>query len=280
MKKIVTLLSFVLLISACSNDRNVAFISVQNAPQQPGCACMQKAPVAPKPCVVQKPVMISNPCVKHQPAQVSNPCAQPRVVEPKCTQIKVDPCACSYRPDPCRQVLRPRLEETVAPKPRRQCPPDSQRLNCGCGQCQTFQNAQPLNDVSRKIVPAAPDAYVLASNRVFNRFIKDTYNVYSQKPDMKIYFKEPVLQSKDLPAGVQSGIQNMKRQLRATYTYQLTETPSEADYVVETQTDWFDTPTKTVPAIVYKAKMYDKNNNLIYQWDEVVKKADQSQNWI
>ncbi len=243
-------------------------------------------------------------------------CGQPVVYETR--QIRVqeapapqmyeayNPCRCAYRPDPCRPILRPRVKETVFEKPRRRCPPDNQMLNCGCGYCQTFkqpvvyrqvnevsapavvenvqyrrENYVPANYVpASEIIPNQRDAYLLASGRVLNNFLKDTANIYSKNPNVRLYVKTARAGSEDLPGGINEGPDSMREQIASSYTFAVSDTLADADYYLETEIDWLDTPSKTVPAIQYKVSLYDNENNKIDEWVEVVKKADNSDNWL
>lgn len=223
-------------------------------------------------------------------------------------------CRCSL-PDPCREVQHPRIKEVVTEQPRRNCPVDGQMINCGCGNQKTFDkqpviyqqinnNEQPMTPqfntvtskpqamngvvdfsvadkvISREVIPAMPEAYILASNRVVSRFFKDASSVYSQKPHIRLYVKPAVGLSGDLPTGLEKGPENFKRQVANSYTFEIVNNPSDADYYVETTADWFDTPSKSVPAIQYKTVLYDSNNNKVKEWVEIIKKADNSQSWL
>ncbi len=218
-----------------------------------------------------------------------------------CAYTVNNPCRCAYRPNPCREVLRPRVKEIVVEKPRRNCPPDNQMINCGCGYCPTFKqpvvyqqfNGVPVSSAvpnvqyttanyapAKEIIPNQPDAYLLASGRVLNRFFKDTSSIYSQSPDVKLFVKTARAGSNDLPGGINNGPDNMKKQIAGSYTFVLSDTLADADYYLETDVDWLDTPSKTVPAIQYKVALYDNENNKINEWVEVVKRAENSQNWL
>lgn len=233
-------------------------------------------------------------------------CPQPVVYETRQMEVQVrtepkayavyNPCRCAYRPDPCREILRPRVKEVVEEKPRRNCPPDNQMLDCGCGNCQTFRqpvvyqqsNSMPALSVTptvyysenREIIPNQPDAYLLASSRVLNRFLKDTSSIYSQSPNIKLFVKTARASSSDLPRGIDNGPANMKKQIAGSYTFSISDTLADADYYLETNVDWLDTPSKNVPAIQYKVALYDNENNKINEWVEVIKKVPNSENWI
>lgn len=217
---------------------------------------------------------------------------------PQPEYVYYNPCRCAYRPDNSRPVLHPRVQkEVVVKKTHRNCPPDNQMINCGCGYCKTFQQQpMPTANVGQEVrvnnysvvdyvepqglVPVMPEAYTLASNRVFNRMIKDTALIYQQSPDIKLYVKPATLAAYDLPKGYEEGIKSMERQLQNSRTFNVVEDLPQADYYLETNIDWFDTPSKTVPAIKYQVKLFDAKGKQLNEWVEVIKQADNSKVWL
>lgn len=250
-----------------------------------------------KKILLSSAVIFLSACASNQLTFSQCPCTDqeaPMAVEPVydcgCSQeaveivpevIEVDPCKCTYTPDTTREILRPRIKEIVEEKVRRNCPKDSQTLNCGCGNCDTFAQVkeEQKNEV-KEIVPPMPEAYELAASRVFNRFVKDTTEIYGAKPNVLLYLKKPVLKSDDLPEGIEKGLSHFKNKVLTSYTYAVTDDENNNDYVLETEADWFDTPSKTVPAIKYTTTLFDKNKKQIGQWVEIVKKADNSLKWL
>lgn len=252
MKKVL-LSSVVILLAACSSN-------------QINCPCNSEEPT---------PIMEKTVCGCGCSEQTVEMMITPEVIE-------VDPCKCAYVPDNTREILKPRIKEVVEEKIRRNCPKDSQILNCGCGECDTFAQIKEENvDANvKEIVPDMPAAYELAASRVFNRFVKETTEIYGAKPNVLLYFKAPVTKSDDLPKGVEKGVLSFKNKVLTSYTYAVTDDENNHDYVLETEVDWFDTPSKTVPAIKYTATLFDKNKKQLGQWVEVVKKADNSLKWL
>lgn len=189
-------------------------------------------------------------------------------------------CGCS-KVDPCREILRPRVKEIVVNKPRRNCGVDTQAIDCGCGVQRTFSEADvEATEVVKEIIPDMPEAYVLASNRVLNRIYKDTPSIYGQNPHVRLHVRPAKALSSDLPGGIEKGNDNTKRQIASSSTFVLTNSMSDADYYLETTADWFDTMSKTVPAIEYRSVLFDKNHNKIREWIEIIKKADNTQSWL
>lgn len=217
--------------------------------------------------------------------RVAEPAPQPYVYEePQFVPyepVEVNPCQCAYQPDSCREIQKPRIVEEKVLEPRRHCPGDSQFLDCGCGQCNTFAPAEPRAEpIVETFVPDMPQAYNLASNRIFNRFIRDTYNIYSQNPNIKVYVRHPVVKNDDLPGGALSGVETFKNQLQSSHTFALTNSADDADYILNTTTEWFDTPSKPVPAVKYTVDLLSKDGNPVNSWVEIVKKPEQTQSWL
>ena len=193
--------------------------------------------------------------------------------------VEVDPCKCTYAPAKA-EVLRPRIKLTIVENKVRNCPSDTQMLNCGCGYCDTFAQQEKSDVNTYEIVPAMPEAYELAASRVFNKFIKDTTQIYGAKPNVLLYLEPAEVLSEDLPDGVKQGVKTFKNKILSSFTYAVTDDDKNNDYLLQTEVDWFDTPSKTVPAIKYMITLFDKENNKIGQWVEVVKKAENSQKWL
>ena len=125
-----------------------------------------------------------------------------------------------------------------------------------------------------------PQAYELASSRIFNRFITDTADIYSKKPDALLNVESVQVANDDLPGGTKNGVQLFKDKILSSRIFVLENDKDKAEYVVETKVDWFDTPSKEIPAIKYEVILKDNKNELINQWTEIVKKAENSQKWI
>ena len=237
--------------------------------------------------VAMLPLMAACATNCHKPScQKQEPAPLPVVYE---EPVEVNPCACTNEVQPCREVLHPRItEEVVEAETKRLCD-DHQFLNCGCGQCDTFHPYQEQVNMSseayvaepkvKTFVPAQPQAYNMASSRAFNRFIKDTYGIYSKKPGIKLYVESPTVNASDLPAGIEDGVRAFKAQVGNSRTFTLTNIPSEADYALKTTAEWFDTESKDVPAIKYVTTLVDKEGKVTNAWTEIVKRAD-NKSWL
>ena len=123
-----------------------------------------------------------------------------------------------------------------------------------------------------------PQSYILASKRCFNHFIEDTYSLYRTRPDVMIYVDNGELIDKDLPAGIEEGVRNFKMQILNSHTFKLTDDKNRADYTLTTSAQWFDTPTKDIPAIKYTINLINNHGQVFKSWSEVVKKTNEG--WL
>lgn len=228
----------------------------------------------------------ANYCHKES-CQKPAPAPEPVVYEEPA--VEVNSCACAYAPEPCREVLHPRIVEEVPVEPAPMPCEQHQFLNCGCGNCDTFHPyvagpamaPVPVRESAKPAhyIPAQPKSYELAANRAFNRFIKDTYGTYSKAPNVKIHVNAPVAKNSDLPGGIEKGTEVFKEQLKNSRTFVLTDDPKDADYIVNTTAEWFDTESKTVPAIKYVVELVSKDGKSAGIWSQIVKRAN-NKSWL
>ena len=227
-------------------------------------SCQKNQPPAPEPVVYEEPVIYQEPA------------------------IEINPCACAYTPEPCREVLHPRIVEEMPVEPQKKPCEQHQFLNCGCGNCDTFHPHKPTPQnkpvfheppAPKTFIPAQPKSYELAANRAFNRFIKDTYGTYSKAPNVKLYVSAPIAKNPDLPGGIEQGTLAFKTQLKNSHTFELTDNREDADYIINTTAEWFDTESKTVPAIKYVVDMVSKDGKQVGIWSQIVKRAD-NKSWL
>ena len=228
----------------------------------------------------------ANYCHKESCQKQLPPAPEPIVYEEPA--VEINPCACAYAPEPCREVQHPRIVEEIPAEPEVKPCEQHQFLDCGCGQCDTFhpynpnienKPVMPAKPVVKTYIPDQPKSYELAANRAFNRFIKDTYGTYSKAPNIKIYVDAPIAKDKDLPGGLTKGTEAFKTQLKNSHAFTLTDDIKEADYTVKTTAEWFDTESKTVPAIKYVVELLDKNGKSAGVWSQIVKRAD-NKSWL
>lgn len=196
-----------------------------------------------------------------QPESVPNSQVQETVV----TGV---PCSYSCMPNnPCVQVpepmvLKPRVVEVVGQPSRRPC----------------CDNISPFGSV-QTYVPDAPEIYVISANRTVNSMLKEAAAFYQQVGTMKVYVDGADLKAGDLPGGAEQGTKTLKKRFAGISNVIIVESKKDAEYIVDSAVDWYDTATKTVPAIKYDMFLKSKDGRLIGEWSEIIHQAEGDRSW-
>lgn len=178
------------------------------------------------------------------------------------------PCSYSCMPDnPCVQtleplILRPRVLEIEGQPPKRPC-------------C----NDEPLFGDLKVYVPDAPEIYVISANRTVNSMLEEAAPFYAQAGTMRIYINKAELSANDLPGGIEQGTETLKKRFADISNVIVVENSAEAQYVIDSRVDWFDTATKKVPAIKYDMFLKSKDGRLIGEWSEIIHQAAGDRSW-
>ncbi len=208
--------------------------------------CAQKRKVETTP-VKSEAVVVEQPVV----ANVAVPCSY--------SCMPNNPCV--NAPEP--MVLKPRVVETVTNNRRR-------RPCC---------DDQPIGGEVKTYVPDAPEIYVISANRTVNSMLKEAEALYKQAGTMRIYVDKADLKSRDLPGGIEQGTSTLKKRFSNISNVLVMEDRNQADYVVTSAADWYDTATKTVPAIKYDIFLKAKDGHLIGEWSEIIHQAQGDRSW-
>ena len=180
-----------------------------------------------------------------------------------CSYPCVQPNGCIRASEPV--VLKPRvLEKIPGTYKKRRCCPDEPVLP---GQeDQTF-------------VPDAPEIYVISANRTVNSMQKEAAVFFEQIGTIKVYVDTPTGKSDDLPGGIEKAAEVLQKRFANMNTVIVTNDKNEADYVINSVADWYDTPTKTVPAIKFDLFLNEKNGRVVGEWSEIVHQAEGDRSW-
>ena len=162
-------------------------------------------------------------------------------------------------------VLKPRVKEYVGAENRRPC-------------CDDDDSWMPSEN-AETYVPDAPEIYVIAANRAFNTMQEEAAPLFKQIGRMKVYLDKAEPKSDDLPGGIEKGMEIIKKRLEQTDKVTLVKNEFVADYKIGSTADWYDTPTKTVPAIKYDITFKDRGDNLIGEWSEIIHQAEGDRSW-
>ena len=78
---------------------------------------------------------------------------------------------------------------------------------------------------------------------------------------------------------MEQGTKTLKKRFSDISNVIVVENPAEAQYVVDSRVDWFDTATKKVPAIKYDIFLKSNNGRLIGEWSEIIHQAAGDRSW-
>ncbi len=132
------------------------------------------------------------------------------------------------------------------------------------------------NPNAKEVVPYAPEIYVIAANRT----LRSMLNFASPIPNgAKVYVADTVNNEPDMPGGFEKGAEVLKRGLKNSGKFKIVEDREKADYVLGGEVSWYDTATKTVPAIKYSLGLFDNHGHKIGEWNEILHQADGDRSW-
>ena len=175
---------------------------------------------------------------------------------PAFVQIQSAPCV-----EP--MVLRPRVIESK-----------SQKRQVCCNEKPCYQTAD--NDL---YVPDLPEIYMVAANRTVNAMIVEATPFFEQAGNIKVWIDKEYQRSADLPGGMDKGTQTLKKRFEQIPGVTIVSNKNEADYVVGSKADWFDTATKKVPAIKYDLFLKTPDMKTFGEWSEIVHQAEGDRSW-
>lgn len=175
---------------------------------------------------------------------------------PEIVQIQTAPCV-----EP--MILRPRVVESKSMK-RRVC----------CNEKPCYQTAD--NDL---YVPDLPEIYTLSAQRTVNKMLVEAEPFFKQVGHIKVWIDKEYARSADLPGGMDKGIETLKRRFAQIPSVTVVNRKEDADYIVGSKADWFDTATKKVPAIKYDLYLKTPDMKTFGEWSEIIHQAEGDRSW-
>lgn len=197
---------------------------------------------------------------KQQPAEqaVNNVAAVPMAMP--CTSCAQPTCVGRTEP----MVLKPRVLEKVQPQHKRPCCDDGIDVTGGA---------------EEYYVPDAPEIYVISANRTVNSMQTEAEAFFKQVGPMKVFIEDAEQKSADLPGGMDKGTQTLKSRFEQMDKVSVVNKKKNADYVVGSRADWYDTATKTVPAIKYDLLLKAPDGQIVGEWSEIIHQAQGDRSW-
>jgi len=162
-------------------------------------------------------------------------------------------------------VLKPRVTEIRGDKRKRPCCDEDVSLLQG--------------EDAETYVPDAPEIYVISANRTVNSMQAEAAPLFKQVGHIKLYIEKATPKSEDLPGGMDKGTDVIKKRFSQMKNVDLVESKHDADFLIGNSADWYDTPTKKVPAIKYDISLKDRGGNLVGEWSEIIHQAEGDRSW-
>lgn len=175
-----------------------------------------------------------------------------------------DSCSCAAGCQTEENVLKPRVTEEYSERKTRRCCPDDTAVS---------------EETKHTVVPNVPEIYMILGKRAAEDMLEGGKAVYADGNPVKFYVEEMTAKSSDLPGGIKKGTEAVRNRLKNVGGIMLVEKPAGADYIVSTEADWLDTPTKKVPAIKCLLTLKSRDGLKIGEWSEVVHRPEGDKSW-
>ena len=164
---------------------------------------------------------------------------------------------------------------------------NSSAVNCPCAEnkqkprvTEIMPKSRPCcndkNPNAKEVIPDAPEIYVIAANRTLRSMLNNNSPLHGGE---KIFVAETINNETDLPTGVEKGTSTLIRGLKNAEKFIVVDTKDKADYVLLGEVSWYDTATKTVPAIKYSLALFDAYGKKIGEWNEILHQANGDRSW-
>ena len=120
-------------------------------------------------------------------------------------------------------------------------------------------------------------AYEIAATRATNRMLDDTSDFYETQPTPKLYVKQIIKGSPNLPDGFHTAYHAIKEIAGKSGTYSLVKDMNEADYLLDSRIEEFNSA--GLPAIIFKLTINDKSDHPLKAWNVVIRQMSEDQSW-
>jgi len=171
------------------------------------------------------------------------------------------PCSysCPSATTPCpyaESVQKPRVTE-IMPKSRPCC--------------------NDRNPNAKEVIPDAPEIFVISANRTLRSMLNDKDVLF--KENAKVFVADTINNEPDMPTGIEKGTAALKRGLSNNENIEIVSDREDAEYVITSEVSWYDTATKTVPAVKYSLGLFDSKGKKLGEWTEILHQAKGDRSW-
>ena len=123
-----------------------------------------------------------------------------------------------------------------------------------------------------------PEVYAIAATRAANKMLDETGEIYEDLNKPKLYIMQPRRVDKTLPDGIFYARKVVREIIEGSRNYTVVDNLNDADYFLEVDIDRGGNG--QTPTIIYGMALFDKNNVMIGEWSETLKKVrNDDQSW-
>lgn len=144
-----------------------------------------------------------------------------------------------------------------------------------------IDEAPYLREASAYVVPertTAPQIYSIAANRVTNRMLDGTRDIYDHSGDTFLYIMSPKTSGEQTPDGFYAAERVIRGTIEGSHLFKLVNNLNEADYYVQPVIE--DSGTPEAPALTVKLVLFDNKNIKINEWSETMRPLrNDDQSW-
>ena len=151
--------------------------------------------------------------------------------------------------------------------------------------CSVFSFDEQASEITTPVVEPTYDfqdtymtkAYETAATRATNKMLDDTTEFYEITVKPKLYVKEIIKKSPNLPDGFYTARRAIREIAGKSGTYILVNDMSEADYLLDSSISEFNAA--GLPAIMFRMTINDKTDQPLKAWNVVIRQMAEDQSW-
>ncbi len=115
-----------------------------------------------------------------------------------------------------------------------------------------------------------PQDYGILATRITNKMLDDTKSIYEKIPQPKIYVREIIKESPELPDGFYYANKTISEIVKNSKTFVIAPSQGEADYHLQSNVFEYTNPNTKAPLILFNMRLLNKNGEVINQWVESI----------
>lgn len=152
--------------------------------------------------------------------------------------------------------------------------------------CALFEPSHPVETKVEAVEPPSifetqeiymTKAYETAATRAANKMLDETADIYETWNRPRLYIKQTVKESPNLPDGFYTARQALKQITGGSGAYMIVNNMDDANYILDSRVN--EMMIGNLPAIVFKLSLNDAYDQPIRAWNVVIKQMAEDQSW-